>query len=99
MRLNGNKGLALFLIAMGALIILDKIGFGLGHLMGYLVPAAIIVLGYIGIKNGSKFFGWVFFILGLLILLGKFSGIIGFIIAIGLIFYGVSLFKKRTSSI
>lgn len=98
MRLNGNRGLAIFLIGCGALILLDKAGFGLGSLLGYIIPAVIMILGYIGIKNGSKFFGGVFFILGLIILLGMFSGIIGFIIAAGMIFYGVSLLRKRSGA-
>lgn len=94
MRMNGKTGFALLLIAFGVLLLFDKIGFGLGWLMGYLIPLGLVGLGYIGIKNGSKFFGWVIFIIGLIALFGKFAGLIGFLIAAGFIVYGISLLKR-----
>ena len=96
MRMNGKTGLALLLIAFGALLLLDKVGFGLGHLMGYLVPIALVVLGYIGIKNGKKFIGWTVFIIGIIALLSQFGGILGFLIAAGFIVYGVSLLRSNS---
>jgi len=95
MRMNGKTGFAILLIAFGALLLLDKIGFGLGWLMSYLIPLALVGIGYVGIKNGSKFFGWVIFIIGLIALFGKFAGLIGFLIAAGFIVYGISLLKKE----
>lgn len=94
MRLNGKSGFALLLIAFGVLLLLSKVGLGLGWLMSYIIPLAMIGLGYVGIKNGSKFFGWVIFVIGLIALVGKFAGLIGFIVAAGFIVYGVSLLKK-----
>lgn len=94
MRMNGKTGFALLLIAFGILLLLNKFGLGLGWLMGYIIPLAMVGIGYIGIKNGNKFFGWLIFIIGLIALLGKFSGIIGFVVAAGLIIYGVSLLKQ-----
>jgi len=94
MRMNGKTGFAMLLIAFGVLLLLGKVGLGLGWLMSYIVPIVMIGLGYIGIKNGSKFFGWVIFIIGLIALVGKFAGLIGFLIAAGFIVYGVSLLKK-----
>jgi len=96
---NGKIGLALLLIVFGVLLLLDKIGPGLGWLMGYLVPIAVTALGYIGIRNGSKFFGWLFFIIGLIMLFGKFAGLIGFLIAVGIIAYGISLLRKESRSV
>ena len=93
MRING---LAVLLIGCGTLIILDKLGLGLGSLMGFIIPVALTVLGYISIKNGSKFFGWVLFLIGIISLMSKFSGIIGILIAAGLIYYGVTLLKDRS---
>jgi predicted membrane protein len=93
--MNGRTGLALLMIAFGALILFDKIGFGLGHLMGYLIPIAMIALGYIGVRNGNPFLGWLILIIGAIILIGKMSGLISLAIAIGLIVYGISLFKKE----
>ncbi|MFK7697518.1 LiaF transmembrane domain-containing protein [Paenibacillus sp. HJGM_3] len=95
MKINRNSGWALFLIACGALILIGKLGFGLGHLMSYLFPIAMIGLGYLGIRNGSKFIGWVILVIGLLALLGKFSGLFAILIAAGLIGYGVTLLKRN----
>ena len=92
------NGLAVLLIAVGALIILDKVGFGLGSLMSFIIPVALVVLGYISIKNGSKFFGWLLLVIGLICLIGKLSGIIGILIAAGLIYYGVTLLKNRSKA-
>lgn len=95
MKWNGKTGFAILLIAFGVLLLLNKIGIGLGWLMSYLIPFALVGIGYVGIKNGSKFFGWVIFIIGLIALFGKFAGLIGFLIAAGFIVYGISLLKKE----
>ena len=99
MKLNGKSGLAILLIGCGALILLAKIGFGMGHLMSYLFPFALLGLGYYGIRRGSRFFGWAIFVVGLLALMGKFSWLIGIIFAVGLIFFGIKLLKKNRSMI
>lgn len=99
MKMNGNTGFALLLIACGALIMLGKFGFGVGPLMGYLIPIAMVAFGWYSIKRGSRFFGWVMLILGLIILLGKFSSLFGLIIAIGMIAYGVTMLKKNNSTV
>ncbi len=93
MRING---LAILLIGCGALIILDELGLGLGSLMSFIIPIGLTVLGYISIRNGSKFFGWVLLVIGIISLMGKFSGIIGLVIAAGLIYYGITLLKDRS---
>jgi len=97
MKLNRNGGFALFLIACGALILLDKVGFGFGWLMGYLIPIAMVGLGFYGMKNGKTFIGLALMVVGAIILLGKFSGIIGVLIAIALIAYGVSRLKNNAT--
>jgi hypothetical protein len=97
MKLNSKSGLAILLIACGALILLGKIGFGLGHLMSFLFPIALLGLGYYGIRNGSKFFGWAIFVVGLFALIGKFSGLFAIIFAAGLIIFGISILKKKRS--
>lgn len=97
MKLNGKSGLAILLIACGALILLGKIGFGFGYLIGYLFPIALLGLGYYGIRNGSKFFGWVLFVIGLFALIGKFSWLFAIIFAVGLIYFGVTLLRKKQS--
>jgi lia operon protein LiaI len=95
MSMNGKSGFAIVLIALGALLLIGNLGFGLGYLLSYLFPIALIILGYIGIKNGKKVLGWVLLIIGALSLIGKFGSILGFIVAIGIIMYGVSLLKRN----
>jgi lia operon protein LiaI len=97
MRLNRHSGLALLLIMFGALILLNKFGIHTGHLMSYLFPVAMIGLGWLGLKNGKTFIGFVLMAIGGLILLAKLSGLIAVAIAIGLIIYGFSLLKKKPS--
>jgi hypothetical protein len=89
-----NAGFAVLLIAFGALILLNKFGLHLGPIMSYIVPIAMVGLGYLGIKNGSKF-GWIIAGLGAIILLGKLAGWLAIFLAVGLIIYGVSMLKKR----
>jgi lia operon protein LiaI len=95
MRMNGKSGFAFVLIALGALLLIGNIGFGLGYLLSYLIPIALIILGYIGIKNGKKFIGWVILIIGAMSLIGKFGSILGFVVAAGIIMYGISLLKRN----
>lgn len=94
MQLNRNSGLALLLIGFGILTLLSGFGFGIGKFMGILIPAVIMFLGYIGIKHGKTIIGWSLFIIGFIILLGKFAGLMGLIISVGLIIFGVSMLKK-----
>ncbi|QGQ94622.1 hypothetical protein EHS13_06845 [Paenibacillus psychroresistens] len=95
MELNRKSGFALFLIGCGALMVLDKIGFGLGHLFSLIIPLAMLIFGYIGFKGGKRLFGGVLMFFGAVFLLGKLSGLIGLVIAIGLILYGVSMLRKK----
>ncbi|MCG7410388.1 hypothetical protein MH117_23625 [Paenibacillus sp. ACRRX] len=90
MQKKGNT-LALLLIGLGAFLLLSKLGLSFGGLFGYLIPVAMIALGYYGIKAGNSFFGWIFIIIGAISLIGKLSWIIGLLIAIGMICFGVSM--------
>ncbi|MCY9669176.1 hypothetical protein M5X11_30355 [Paenibacillus alginolyticus] len=93
MSMDRSKGLALVLITAGILISLHQLGSHI-HLMGLLFPAAMLGLGYVGIKNGKKI-GWFIAGLGGLILTIKLSGLIAIAFAIGLVMYGFHLLKKR----
>lgn len=101
MRWDGKKTFALILIALGVLILLNKLGFVFGpvfgSMMGYLFPVAIVFLGYLGVKNGRGFIGWTLMLIGGLILFVKLSWIIGLLLAIGLIIYGWSVLSRRTT--
>ncbi|MFC5450741.1 LiaF transmembrane domain-containing protein [Paenibacillus aestuarii] len=94
-----NTGLAVLLIAFGALILLNKVGIHMGpfigSLMSYIVPLAMVGLGYVGIKNGNKF-AWIIAGLGVIILLGKLAGWLVILLAIGLIAYGISMLSRRS---
>jgi lia operon protein LiaI len=95
MELNRKSGFAIFLIGCGALMVLDRIGFGLGHLFSLIIPLAMLIFGYIGFQGGKKLFGGVLMFFGAIILFGKLSGLIGLVIAIALIAYGISMLKKK----
>jgi lia operon protein LiaI len=95
MELNRKSGFAIFLIGCGALMVLDKIGFGLGHLFSYIIPLAMLIFGYIGFQGGKKVFGGALMVIGGMILFGKLSGLFGLILAIALILYGVSMLKRK----
>ncbi|MDQ0901822.1 MULTISPECIES: hypothetical protein [unclassified Paenibacillus] len=93
MSMDRSKGLALVLITAGILICLHQFGSHI-HFMGFLFPAAMLGLGYVGIKNGKKI-GWFFAGLGGLILTIKLSGFIAIAFAVCLVVYGIHLLKKR----
>lgn len=102
MKIDRSNCFAFLLIGCGALILLNKAGFHFGnvfgHIMGYLFPAAMAALGYIGVRNGSRFFGWLLMVIGGIVLFGKLSWMIGLILAIGMIAYGVSMLTKRNAT-
>lgn len=94
MSTSSKGGLAILLIGSGALILLAKFGIG-GALAGFLFPLLLIGLGYYGIRRGSKFFGWVLFIIGLFSLLSKFSGLFIILFAAALIVFGVMMLREK----
>lgn len=104
MRLNQKTGIAVLLIFLGAVILLNKLtgisGFHhLGHqIVSFLFPLAMVGLGFLGLHNGRNLIGWILIVIGGVILLGKLSGVIMIAIAAGLIFYGVKLFRSRSTS-
>lgn len=91
---RGN-GLAVLLIAFGALLILGKIGLGLGFLFSLLVPILIIGLGVAAWNNGSKLLGGVIAVIGGVILVGKLSFLFVWIAAIALILFGLSMIGRN----
>jgi len=95
MTMNRHTGLAIGLILLGAVILLNKLGFFFGPIMGYVVPVLMIVLGYYGIKNGSKL-GWIVAILGAIILMAKLTPIFVGIMAVVMIGFGILLLSKKS---
>lgn len=92
MKWNRNSILATALIAIGVLMLLNWIGF---DVFGWLIPLAMIGLGYYGIRHGRQTIGWIVMILGLLGLVGKLWAIAAFLAPIALIWIGWTLLKGR----
>lgn len=100
MNRNNNSGFAILLIGLGIVILLGKFAVGfLGGLMGYLIPLIMVGLGYYGVKNGSKFFGWAIMIIGGIILFSKLTWIFGLLLAIGFIALGVSMLGNQRNRV
>lgn len=92
---RGN-GLAILLIAIGALLILVKTGI-IGWLFSLLIPLLVIGLGVMAWRNGSRFLGGVLGVIGAIMLLGQLSRVFVWIAAIALIVYGISMIRNRSS--
>lgn len=71
------------------------LGFITGTIMSYLIPVIMIAIGYYGIKRGNALFGYIILIIGVLYLLGKLAWIIGPLLAIGLIVFGISMLRGK----
>lgn len=96
MRLNRNTGLAALLIGLGVMVLLNQLGV---NVFSWLVPIALVGLGYYGIRQGRSTIGWVVLIIGLLGLMGKLWGLIALLLPIVLIWYGWTLLKRRDGNI
>ncbi|TVX98605.1 LiaF transmembrane domain-containing protein [Cohnella terricola] len=97
--MKSGNGLALLLIGFGGLIILGKLGFGLGWFFSLLVPILIILLGGVAWNNGNRLLGAVMAVIGGIILLGKLSFLFVWIAAIALIVFGVSMLGRNNRNI
>lgn len=93
--MKSGNGLALLLIGFGGLIILGKLGFGLGWLFGLLTPILIILLGVMAWNNGNRLLGGIIAVVGGFILLGKLSFLFVWVAAIALIVFGVSMLGRK----
>ncbi|MCZ8522856.1 MULTISPECIES: LiaF transmembrane domain-containing protein [Paenibacillus] len=98
MRMNRHTGFALLFIGVGAMILASKMGLHVGHhLMGFLFPAALVGLGFVGMNNGKTFIGAALILIGGMVLIGKMSGVIAILFAAGLIWYGVTLLRGKSA--
>ena len=93
--MNGKSALGALLVVVGGLMVMKFLGIHLGWIIGMLMPFIFIGLGAIGIKNNSKVIGGILVAIGGFMLIGKLAGIFALLLAIGLIFWGVSMFKSR----
>lgn len=93
--MRSGNGLALLLIGFGGLIILSKVGLGLGFLIGLLIPILVVLLGVMAWKNGNRLVGGVIAVIGGFMLLGKLSFLFVWVAAIALILFGVSMLRGK----
>ncbi|WP_379138623.1 hypothetical protein [Paenibacillus sp. sgz500958] len=94
---KGN-GLAVLLIVIGGIMLL---GLALPLIHGIfrlLFPVLLVVLGYYGIKSGRKIIGWVVLFIGVMSLIAKLSWLIGPLLGVALIVWGISVLKGKRSS-
>ncbi|WP_150269188.1 LiaF transmembrane domain-containing protein [Paenibacillus tepidiphilus] len=88
-----NNGLAIVLIVLGAIMLLG-IALPLIHgIFRILFPVLLIALGYYGIKSGRKIIGWIVLFIGVMSLLSKLSWIIGPLLGIALVVWGISVLR------
>lgn len=98
MRLEKKNGFALLVIVLGFIFLFNGLGLvtaGLSKLMGYIIPVVVMLLGYVGMKNGKTFIGGTLFVIGFVVLLGKLSWLIGVLFAAALIVLGFSMLKSK----
>ncbi|GIO32085.1 MULTISPECIES: hypothetical protein [Paenibacillus] len=94
---NRNNGTAIVLIVVGALMLFGLFAPLLGTLAGLIFPILMIVLGFYGIRRGRVLIGTVVLAIGVLSLLAKLSWIIGPLLGIALVIFGISLLKGKKS--
>ncbi|MFY0545149.1 LiaF transmembrane domain-containing protein [Brevibacillus sp. H7] len=94
---SGKVLLGLVLLLVGTLVILDQFGIDGGDLFGILIPAVIMVYGAKKVVSGSgtKFWGVLVFLFGLLMLIGKLDLLFTNLLAIAIIYFGYRLIKRR----
>lgn len=95
--MEGKKLMALLLIAFGALVILGKLGLGLGFFIGLLIPILIILLGVAAWNNGNRMLGGIIVVIGGFMLLGKLSGLLVWIAAIAAVLVGISWLTRSST--
>lgn len=96
--MNGKTALGVLLIVAGGLAVLNIIGIDLGWIFSWLLPFILIGLGIVGWSNNKKTIGGILIAIGGVMLLGKLGGLIMLLLAIGLIVFGISMFKGNRKS-
>jgi lia operon protein LiaI len=98
MQKKKGNGLAVVLIVLGAIMLMG-IALPLIHgIFRLLFPVLLIVLGYYGIKSGRKVIGWIVLFIGIMSLISKLAWLIGPLLGVALIVWGISFLKGKRSS-
>jgi len=94
---SGKILLGLVLLLIGGLVLLDQLGIDSGDLIGVLIPAVIMIYGARKVmgSSGSRFWGVLVFLFGLLMLFGKLHLLFHSILAIGVIYLGYRLLRPQ----
>ncbi|MGG1664288.1 LiaF transmembrane domain-containing protein [Brevibacillus sp. NRS-1366] len=94
---SGKILLGLVLLLIGGLVLLDQLGIDSGDLIGVLIPVVIMLYGARKVmgSSGSRFWGVLVFLFGLLMLFGKLHLLFHSILAIGVIYLGYRLLRPQ----
>ncbi|MNM36059.1 hypothetical protein D3C81_467640 [compost metagenome] len=98
MRQNKGNGLAVILIAIGAIMLLGMALPLIHGIFRLLFPVILVVLGYYGIKSGRKLIGWIVLFIGVMSLIAKLSWLIGPLLGLALVVWGISVLKGKRGS-
>ncbi|WP_274649158.1 LiaF transmembrane domain-containing protein [Paenibacillus humicola] len=93
--MNGKTALGAVLVVIGGLMVMKYVGIHMAGIFSFLMPFILIGLGAVGLKNNSKVIGSILIAVGALMLFGKLLGLLPLILAIGLVVWGVSMFKRE----
>lgn len=97
MQSNKGNGLAIALIVIGAVMLLGVLPNLIHGIFGILFPVLLVALGYYGIRSGRKIIGWVVLFIGIMSLISKLSWIIGPLLGVALVVWGISVLKGKQS--
>lgn len=97
MQSNKGNGLAIALIVIGAVMLLGVLPHLIHGIFGILFPVLLVVLGYYGIRSGRKIIGWVVMFIGIMSLISKLSWIIGPLLGVALVVWGISVLRGKQS--
>lgn len=92
---SGKFLLGLVLLLIGGLVLLDQLGIDSGDILGMLIPGVIMIYGARKVlgRDGSRFWGVLIFLFGLLMLIGKLHLLFHSVLAIGIIYLGYRLIR------
>lgn len=94
---SGKFLLGLVLLLIGGLVLLDQLGIDSGVILGLLIPGVIMLYGARKVlgHGGSRFWGVLIFLFGLLMLIGKLHLLFHSLLAIGIIYLGYRLIRPK----
>ncbi|USG64763.1 hypothetical protein NDK47_21965 [Brevibacillus ruminantium] len=97
---SGKVLLGLALLLTGGFVFLDLLGIHSGRFLGILIPGLIMLYGARKLMSGSgsRFWGLLVFLFGLLMLIGKLHLLFNVIIAVGVIYLGYRLIRRHDRS-